>query len=81
MQGALAAQEELSRRLDALEKKCDVQFGTLFKIIRELMAPPEKPDQPPKKIGFLTKENAAGYFPRRKGSVQKRLSGDAAPER
>ncbi len=46
----VSANAELSRKLDALEKKYDSQFKVVFDAIRQLMAPPE-----PKKrrIGFL----------------------------
>jgi len=37
----LASHAELSRKLDALEKKYDAQFRVVFDAIRELMAPPE----------------------------------------
>jgi len=45
----LATHADLARKLDALEKKYDVQFRVVFDAIRELMKPPE-----PKKrhIGF-----------------------------
>jgi len=45
----LASHAELARKLDALEKKYDVQFKAVFDAIRQLMAPPE-----PKKrrLGF-----------------------------
>jgi len=35
----LAANAELARRLDALERKYDGRFATVFEAIRELMAP------------------------------------------
>jgi hypothetical protein len=37
----LASNAELSRRLEALEKKYDAQFKVVFDAIRELMKPPE----------------------------------------
>jgi hypothetical protein len=37
----LASNEELARKLAALEKKYDTQFKVVFDAIRELMAPPE----------------------------------------
>lgn len=46
----LISNAELTRRLDNLEKKYDVQFKVVFDHIRQLMSPP--PD-PKKKIGFL----------------------------
>jgi len=45
----LSSNRELSRKLDAMEKKYDVQFRAVFDAIRELMKPPEKPRP---KIGF-----------------------------
>jgi len=47
----LASNEELARKLDALEKKYDAQFKIVFDAIRELMEPPEA--KPKRKIGFL----------------------------
>jgi hypothetical protein len=37
----LASNDQLARRLDALEKKYDAQFKVVFDAIRELMKPPE----------------------------------------
>jgi hypothetical protein len=45
----LAANAELARKLDALEKKYDEQFKVVFDAIRELMQPPEPKKR---KIGF-----------------------------
>jgi hypothetical protein len=45
----LLARHDLARRLDALEKKYDGQFRTVFDAIRQLM-PPSK--QRPRQIGF-----------------------------
>ncbi len=39
----LASNEELARKLDALEQKYDRQFKAVFDAIRELMTPPPKP--------------------------------------
>jgi hypothetical protein len=46
----LASNEDLARKLAALEKKYDIQFKAVFDAIRQLMAP----QQPPKRrrIGF-----------------------------
>ena len=46
---ALQANADLSRKLDALEKKYDAQFRVVFDAIRQLMAPQTKPKNP---IGF-----------------------------
>jgi len=45
----LATNEDLSRKLDLLEKKYDAQFKVVFDAIRELMRPPEPRQRP---IGF-----------------------------
>ena len=54
----LASNEDLARKLAALEKKYDAQFKVVFDAIRELMAPPS-PKQ--RRIGFLVSERAARY--------------------
>ncbi len=54
----LASNAELSRKMDALEKKYDAQFKVVFDAIRQLMAPPETKKR---KIGFLVEEKAAVY--------------------
>ena len=41
----LSSHADLSRRLDALEKKYDHQFKIVFDAIRKLMEPPAKPTQ------------------------------------
>ena len=45
----LATHADLARKLEALEKKYDVQFKAVFDAIRELMTPP---DPPKRRIGF-----------------------------
>ncbi len=45
----LGGNEELARKLDALERKCDGQFRVVFHAIRELMAPVRRPQRT---IGF-----------------------------
>jgi len=45
----IASHKELARKLEELEKKYDTQFRAVFDAIRQLMAPPEKPQRP---IGF-----------------------------
>jgi len=49
----LSSHEELARRLDALEKKYDVQFKVVFDAIREMMKPVEPKRQ---RIGFHQEE-------------------------
>jgi len=43
MRQILVANADLSRKLDALEKKYDTQFKIVFDAIRELMTPPPEP--------------------------------------
>jgi len=50
MRQILAANADLSRKLDALEKKYDTQFKIVFDAIRELMTPPPEPKRG--KFGF-----------------------------
>ncbi len=45
----LSTHRELSRRLDELERKYDVQFKVVFDVIRKLMAPPSSLKR---RIGF-----------------------------
>ena len=54
----LASNAELSRKLDALEKKYDYQFKIVFDAIRQLMAAPEPKE---KKIGFRVRERSKRY--------------------
>ncbi len=46
--------QELARRIDALESKYDRQFKVVFDAIRELMAPPQP--APKRRIGFVQSE-------------------------
>src|SRR5688572_2657353 len=55
----LGANEELARKLDALERKYDGQFRAVFQAIRELMTPSRRPQRT---IGF----QAGGDDPSRK---------------
>lgn len=48
----LAANKDLARKLNEMEKKYDAQFKVVFDAIRQLMTPPE-PKR--KKIGFRDK--------------------------
>ena len=50
----LESNAELSRKLDALERKYDGQFRAVFDAIRELMTPARKPG---KRIGFRAPES------------------------
>lgn len=51
LRSLLESDKELSRKLDALEKKYDAQFQVVFEAIRELMNPPLPPGK--KRIGFI----------------------------
>jgi hypothetical protein len=51
----LLANEELARKLDALERRYDGQFHAVFEAIRQLMAPPRPPRR---SIGFGRHPNA-----------------------
>jgi hypothetical protein len=46
----LSANQELARKLEALERKCDGRFRAVFEAIRELMTPPRR--RPTRRIGF-----------------------------
>jgi hypothetical protein len=50
MRQLLASNAELARKLEALKKKYDAQFKSVFDAIRALMAPP--PEPPRGKFGF-----------------------------
>ena len=54
----LTSNMELSRKLEALEKKYDSQFKVVFEAIRQLLQPPEKPKR---SIGFKIEEQVATY--------------------
>jgi hypothetical protein len=64
----LAANTELARRLDALEKKYDAQFRIVFDAIRQLMTPPEPERRP---IGFQVREGSVSYVVRRRTQTNK----------
>jgi hypothetical protein len=49
----LASHADLAHKLEALEKKYDVQFKVVFDAIRQLMAPPEPKRR---RIGFHHEE-------------------------
>lgn len=54
MRGLIARDQELSRRLDALESRYDRQLKVVFDAIRELMTPPAP--APKRRIGFVQGE-------------------------
>ncbi len=69
MRRVLAANQDLARRLDALEKKYDGQFGAVFEAIRRLMAPP---GAPARRIGFkLPAAGERGAKGRRRRKAQR----------
>ena len=51
----LASNEQLRRKLDALEKRYDEQFAMVFEAIRQLMDEPDSPPKPP--IGYESEAN------------------------
>lgn len=53
LRGMLSSNAELSRKVNALEKKYDSQFKLVFDAIRQLMTPPETKKR---KIGFGPEE-------------------------
>ncbi len=53
-----ASNTELTRKLDALEKKYDEQFRVVFQAVRKILTPPEKPQRP---IGFQVREPRLSY--------------------
>ena len=53
LRGMIAHNQELARRLDALESKYDRQFKVVFDAIRELMTPPPAPKR---RIGFISQD-------------------------
>jgi hypothetical protein len=59
----LASHAELARKLDALEKKYDVQFKIVFDAIRQLLKPPETKKRP---IRFLVAEPKVPYITKTK---------------
>jgi hypothetical protein len=52
----LASHADLTRRIDALERRYDAQFKGVSDAIRRLMAPPDLPTR--RRIGFRTREKA-----------------------
>ena len=53
----LATQEDLKRKIEAMEKKYDAQFKIVFEAIKMLI---EQDDKPKKKIGYI-KEKQSKY--------------------
>ncbi|MFA5802229.1 MAG: ORF6N domain-containing protein [Thermoleophilia bacterium] len=70
MKKMLSSYEDLTRKLDALEKKYDVQFSAVFDAIRQLMEPP-KPKK--KQVGFhWVEESGESASSGKKALVKKR---------
>lgn len=59
----LSTHEELKRKIEAMERKYDSQFRTVFEAIKQLI---ETEDKPKRKIGFEVKESAGTYSRRGK---------------
>ena len=55
LRSLLGGNQELARKLTALEKKYDEQFSVVFDAIRALMAPPQPKKKRP--IGFVVSED------------------------
>jgi hypothetical protein len=70
LRGLLESHKELAHKLTDLEQKIskhDAEIQTIFKVIRQLMQPPEPPTEPPKRrIGFRVEEQKAHYSIRRR---------------
>ena len=49
LRGIMSTHKDLARKLNEMEKKYDEQSKVVFDVIRQLMAPPQKPGR---KIGF-----------------------------
>ncbi len=58
MRAMLTSNAELTRRLDALERKYDAQFKVVFEAIRQILEPPPKPKRP---MGFQVRERRLSY--------------------
>jgi hypothetical protein len=76
----LATNRELSQRVAELERKSGThneQIQTIFEAIRQLMAPPPEPPEPPRKeMGFHIKEDAVPYRIGRRTSRKLTRNGD-----
>lgn len=54
----LSTHEDLKRKIESMEEKCDQQFQIVFEAIKQLLETDEKPK---KKIGFTVKEEQKAY--------------------
>lgn len=75
LSGMLASNEDMARKVDALEKKYDVQFSAVFDAIRQLMAPP---DPKKKQIGFHWEKTAPS---KKTAPAKKKTSPKKKPEK
>jgi len=57
MRGLLTQDNDLARRIIALEAKYDKQFAVIFEAIRQLM---DAPPTPERRMGFRTQKNSEG---------------------
>ena len=57
----LKSHADLSRKLAEMERSYDDQFRVVFEAIRQLMAPPDEPAPPRRRIGFQVRENKKKY--------------------
>jgi len=57
----LAANADLARKLEELERKYDVQFKVVFDAIRKLMEKSEPYPKPPRQIGFRVSDRPAKH--------------------
>lgn len=71
----LASNEDMARKVDALEKKYDVQFSAVFDAIRQLMAPS---DPKKKQIGFHWEKTAPS---KKTAPAKKKTSPKKKPEK
>ncbi len=52
LRGLLASDDDLARRILHLEEKYDRQFAQVFEAIRQMLAAPQTPDAPERRMGF-----------------------------
>ena len=57
----LKSHADLARKLAKMEKRYDDQFRVVFEAIRQLMAPPDEPEPPRRRIGFKVREKKKKY--------------------
>jgi hypothetical protein len=59
----LTTHEELRRKLDAMEKRCDARFQAVFEAIRQMLETPV----PPKKTDQISRQIRASFEVRQAG--------------